>query len=333
MDETVRFGGELAGGEFLFADALDPTDLDFNVFLSHMNANEPPHDNPPGFCPTSTSNLRGQSGPSPTETETETETEASSDAHSDPKSACIKKLTNLLLDADNIWAKIPLKSPLHIAKSESLGLCVIGIDQKLAATSMLEMTFIMTQKFIDIYPTAINMAVARDAQSEKVCNITDCIHYIDVVPALLEEEQLGGQVTSGGTDVVVANLIISCHTRLLDILDGLFMLSTSCTRLTVANSREPEFDVSDMRVGSFVPQRTGAVLMQIALLKHLVAGLTERLASFGEAISSIVAGQAQGSSEGQIMELQHQVLTKRHAMKVKQVGVLEEFLFKFDFMK
>jgi hypothetical protein len=134
----------------------------------------------------------------------------------------------------------------------------------------------------------------------------------------------------------LANLIVSCHSRLLDLVDCFFLLVTSCIRVTVASPdrREPEFDGPEMRVGSFVLAKTAAALMQIPLLKHLTLGLSDRLSLFGRAISSCAAGvDDDGSTEAQILALQHQQHTKRHASFLWHVGTVEDYLMRFDSKK
>lgn len=131
-------------------------------------------------------------------------------------------------------------------------------------------------------------------------------------------------------------MLASCHSRLLDLVDCFFLLVTSCIRVPVANPdrREPEFDGPEMRMGSFVPPKTAAVSMQIALFKHLMVALSDRLALFSMAVSSGAAAvDDDGSMEVRILTLQHQLLTKRHASSVQHAGTIEDYMMRFDSKK
>lgn len=261
-----------------------------------------------------------------------TSKEPPSEGSSDARLACVKELTTLLLDCDEVRARMPLHADLHISWSEAGDAFLEGLSAKMATRHILEKLFVLAQRLIDLYPTAISTCLATDLTIKSTCEVSDCIHEIDLILGLKEvEEGVLQQGTLFGPDVALANLLVACHARQLDILDRILLLVTSCTRVTLANQREPDFDVSEMRVGSFVPQRTAAVLMQVALLKHLVASLTDRLASFGEALLEWTKTRANVDLEVNILKLQHESLTRRQATKATQVGLVEDFLLKFDF--
>lgn len=250
----------------------------------------------------------------------------------DAKSACTRDLTSLLLDSDRLRSRLPLGSGLHASQLEAGDIFLQELSEKMATRHVLETFFVLAQRLIDVYPTAIRTSLTPDLITKSACEIPDCTHMIDLVSGLKDvEDGILHQGTFSGPDIALANLLIACHARQLDILDRVFLLVTSCTRATLASRREPDFDVSEIRIGSFVPQRTAAVLMQVALLKHLVAGLTDRLASFGKAICAWTEASTNADLENSILRLQHESLTKRHAIKITQVGTIEEFLLKFDF--
>lgn len=246
---------------------------------------------------------------------------------------CTSKLTELLLDMGRLWAKMPVKSTLHLAQRNSHEEHVKNLTDKVASKDALETIFALAQRLMDLYPDAIGAALPQDTGPPPACDIQDCTHSLELPPALDEiERHVSGQVEEPRTDMPLANALVSCHARLLDIADCFFLLVTSCVRVTVASPdrREPEFDGPQMRVGSFVPPKTAAVSMQIALLKHLMVGLSGRLASLGTAVSSH-AGDGGGSGmEVQILTLQHELLTKRHASCLGHIDTIEDFLMRYD---
>lgn len=261
------------------------------------------------------------------------------DAPTDPAYLCTSRLTELLLDMSSLWARMPVKSTLHLAQRNSHDEHVKNLTDKIASKAALEGIFALTQRLADLYPDALSIAVPQDTGNPPACSIPDCTHSLELPPALGDIErhvspgQQGG--ARGRTDLALANTLASCHARLLDVVDCFFLLVTSCIRVTVASPdrREPEFSGPDMRVGSFVPPKTAAASMQIALLKHLLVGLSDRLASFGEAVSSRAGdldGGGGGGMETQILALQHQLLTKRHTSCLKHIGTVQDFLMGYD---
>lgn len=255
------------------------------------------------------------------------------DEPNDPGHLCTVKLTELLLDMNRLWAKMPVKSTLHLAQRNSHEEHVKSLTDKVASKDALETIFALAQRLMDLYPDAISAALPQDTGPPPACDIQDCTHILELPPALDEiEKHVSGRGEAPSADMPLANALASCHARLLDIADCFFLLVTSCVRVTVASPdrREPEFDGPQMRVGSFVPPKTAAVSMQIALLKHLMVGLSGRLASLGMAVSSH-AGDGGGSGmEVQILTLQHELLTKRHASCLGHIDTIEDFLMRYD---
>lgn len=260
----------------------------------------------------------------------------SDDETTDPVCLCTSKLTELLLDLGRLWAKLPMKTTLHLPQRNSHEAHVKNLTDKIASKAVLEKLFALAQRLIDLYPDAISLAVPPDTAPPPACDIPVCTHALDLPPALEKIEQhVSARHMALKTDLALANVLVSCHIRLLDILDCFFLLVTACLRVTVASPerREPEFDGPDMRVGSFVPPKTAAVSMQIALLKHLMVGLSEKLTSFGVAVSSRAAGPDDGDLEVHVVTVQHQMLTKRHASSIAHVDIIEDFMMRFDIKK
>lgn len=258
--------------------------------------------------------------------------ESISEETSNPRSTSTKELTSLLLDSDEIWAKLSQISDVRVSPPESIDAFLNTMSAKITTRHVLESFFVLAQRLISLYPAAISYSLSSNSTKGSTSNLANCTNHIDLVGGLKEvEDGVLQQGTFSGLDVALTNLLIACHNRQLDILDRLFLLVTSCTRVTLANRREPDFDVSETRVGSFVPERTAAVLMQMALLKHLVAALTNRVTLFGKAISVWTEKFAQMGLESSILKLQHEALTKRQDTKAIQVGLVEDFLLKFDF--
>lgn len=311
VDENVQENG--------FFNWVSPGATDFNTFLAQETE-----------LPNGGSGSNEQSVPALSSLPT--------DEPTDPGYLCTSRLTDLLLDMGRLWAKMPVKSTLHLAQRNSHEEHVKNLTDKIASKAVLEGIFALAQRLLDLYPDATTIALPPDAGPNPACDIPDCTHSLELPTALDEiEKHVSGQDEVPKMDLPLANLLASCHARLLDLVDCFFLLVTSCIRVTVASPdrREPEFDGPEMRVGSFVPPKTAAVSMQIALLKHLMVGLSDKLASFGAAVSSRSRGPdgGAGGMEAQILALQHQLLMKRHASCLGHVSTIEDFLMRFDTKK
>lgn len=256
----------------------------------------------------------------------------------DPSQLCASRLAKLLLDMGSLWAKMPVKSALHLAQSTSHEEHVKKLTNTIATKAVLETIFGLAQRLIDLYPDAINIALPGETGHLGACDIPDCTHQL-ALPSALDaiEKEVTGRQGAPNIDLPLANVLVACHSRLLDLIDCFFLLVTSCIRVTVASPdrREPEFDGPEMRVGSFVASKTAAVSMQITLLKHLMVGGSDRLSLFGTALSSRAGsvGNDSRSMEVQILTLQHQLLTKRHASCLEHIGTIEDYLMRFDAKK
>lgn len=309
-------GNHDASAAFAFTDRSDwtnwPYDLDFTSFLST---------GPSDAIQPDSSNAPDQISKNPL-----------SEGTGNARSGCTKELTSILLDSDEAWKHLSQSPDLQVSSAENSDAFLNTTSAKTSTRRVLENFFVLAQRLINLYPAAISDSFILESTEHSAFNIADCTQNFDLVRGLKEVED---SVLQGGTftglDVALTNLLIACHNRQLDILERLFLLVTSCTRATLANRQEPDFDVSETRVGAFVPQRTAAVLMQIALLKHLVAALTDRVASFGKAVSDWTVKTTHIGLESSILKLQHEALTKRQQTKARQVGLIEDFLLKFDF--
>ncbi|ROV99774.1 hypothetical protein VSDG_03148 [Cytospora chrysosperma] len=254
----------------------------------------------------------------------------------DTRPVCTRKLTDLLLGTDKLWARLLLSSALHIPRSDPHEVYLKALTEKATTKHILEDLFSLAQQLIDLYSPATDLIFSRDPDPLAACDVPGgcCTHELDLPPALRELE---GQASGRGTraakvDAALANLVVSCHVRLLDVLDRVFLLVAACTRVTLASPerREPDFDVAEIRVGSFVPQRNAAVLLQFVLLKHLMVCLSVKLGSLGGAIASRTGHFGEEDLEMRILTLQHKSLTERHARQIEHIGTIEEFLSDFD---
>lgn len=292
--------------------------FDFNSFLASPG---------PGV---SFDHLAGQAVQNSSES-TEPSTTMPPESTSSSRATSLQKLTQALLDADDLCNNLPLQTKLHVSQAKSQIELWDKVPNDTATQTALERFFSLAQQLIDIYPVALDTAFSLDSDPDADCNIEDCTHLLELPVSLSKLDDEVEQRMRSSPDSALTNLLVSCHMRLLDTLDRLFIMVSSCTRVTVASQREPEFKLLEMRVGAFVPHKSAAVLMQIALLGHLVTGLADKVSMMGKTISVFAAERDADSDELAAIQSQQKLLTKRHNVQREHLCMVEDFLRRFDF--
>lgn len=259
---------------------------------------------------------------------------ASSHVTNDPIAASQRKLTKILLDADELWTRFPLRTTLHVPQAESQNGLLDQIKEATATNISLEIFFDLAQQLIDVYPAALDASFAANTQSLPDCDIADCTHTLDLPTSLSKlEEQVVEQTRSAAPEMALMDLLVSCHIRLLDILDRCFLMIAACTRVTLANRQQPDIELSETRVGSFELHGTAAALMHIALLGHLVSRLESRVCMMGVSITTFTETCDGDSDELIVLQSQHKLLTNKQKKKSEQMSIVEDFLRRFDLGK
>lgn len=309
-------GGNAAGTSFDWL--LPPTSSDLDAYLttiapavSHQDSGHPTE----------------QAG-AETQQQLRPATEAASD-----KLACTKRLTDLMFEMDRLWASLPHQSALHRSRGETVEHYAVEL-LLMSPKCMLEQIFVCGQGLVDVYPLATKFAMSLAADPSFICDVPDCIHGLSAPDDLLEIDKHASTYDSTSTiDHALANQLISCHLRFLDVLERVCIQVVMCFKVTFDSPtlREPEFDVVQMRVGAYVPEKNASVLMQFALLKHILGVLSAKAIYFHEAISSTDPSTA--SAAVRVIGLQCEILQERHQLKTQQVRVLEANLVKFGAMK
>lgn len=195
-----------------------------------------------------------------------------------------RRLAELHMDLDTILAKLPNAVACHTAKDKSLPQYIVNIADKYAGDSSLETIFITFQCLIDLYPEAA-VAVVKPADRFEAgsCEIVDCLHNVELPKDLAGPQDL---VRMEPVDAALGSQLIACHLRLLDVVDGLAMCVGLCLRLKSAmpGKEEPEFQMPDLKVGSFTPSKHSAMLMQAVLMKNLLDKLQSNCKEFRTAL-------------------------------------------------
>lgn len=243
-----------------------------------------------------------------------------------PKSHCTQQLTKIMLDLDTVWVTLPPNSDLHFPVDENLDNHTAAFAERYSQNKALETLFGATQRLIDIYPAAIPLSLALDSVVPR-CETDNCVHFINTPPSLSALEAFVLSRNSPSTiDHSLANLLISCHVRLIDVLDRLLLLVFSCFKLHQGSPtmREPDFAVPELRVGSFTPPPASAAFVQAFLMKHLLGMLSGRVDQLAQAVEAKL--RENPGKECQALALQCEILKERQDAKMEHIGAVGEEL-------
>jgi hypothetical protein len=252
----------------------------------------------------------------------------------EPKSLCVKKLSTVMLDLDRIWTTLIPRARLHVPFDWNLPNAKAELADKYSHHKFLEDFFAAAQSLIDVYPTAIRLSLSL-CPEDLACEVPDCIHRLPVPSALQPTDAAVEARNSPSTiDLALANMLISCHLRVLDVLDRILSLVLSCLKITVnsPNLEEPDFCVPELRVGSFTPTRGSAAFMQAFLIKHLSELLGRGADKLTEAVKLKMADNNE-DKECKVFALQCEILQERQNTKVESLKSVGEELVKVGLMK
>lgn len=268
----------------------------------------------------------GQTG----STNSTTEKLATPDA---PKSACVKQLSGVMLDLDAIWGSLFPRSLLHMPFDGAVDKATADLSAMYSHDKLLEDFFGATQRLIDVYSSATELSLALCPENV-VCKDPNCIHRLPAPAALRSiDEETEGRNSPSTIDLALGNLLVSCHLRVLDLLDRILSLAVSCFKITLNSPqlREPKYNVPVLKVGSFTPTRDASAFLQAHLMKHLVS----RLGVEAGKLAAAVDAKAQGGEdkECRVFALQCEILLERHEKKVGQLKVVGEELMTFGLLK
>ncbi|KAH8655929.1 hypothetical protein BGZ61DRAFT_434685 [Ilyonectria robusta] len=242
-----------------------------------------------------------------------------SDNADTPSLSNTSELANLMVSLDRIHSDFPL-SYIHRHMSVEM---VKQISQSAAARfdmqSTIELLLQQGQQLALLYPPVLKKAhrhVNRPPEDSQ-CTISDCMHHLRQSlrprsPPILDHSLL--------------NLLIACHLRLLDIFDNLMDHSRVCAHVfsTLPKDSEPNFDIPEIRIGSFVAPRDSAATIMITMLVELHSSLEARCQEMSEMVIS-AAGET--SLESRALSLQCEALALRSVGTLADMKGLRTKLF------
>ncbi|KAI0593668.1 hypothetical protein F4775DRAFT_577029 [Biscogniauxia sp. FL1348] len=254
-----------------------------------------------------------------------------------PRSACVRQLTTLAVDIDQISSALPRASKLHATEDCSAEeVYATYIDEfSRFQPHCLEQLFGVAQRLIDLYQDATHQLFDEpDAPEPVECHNPDCLHSINI-SGELGEIFCAPDEPPDRIDIFLFNLVVACHSKLIDIFMTIIANSKMCATLalTSPHTHEPKVDLPELRVGNFVVSSTSASSMQAVLLAHILFTLAERTRQLRKDVEKAFLGTDNRDRSSKIILLQCDLLEEKTQSQVDRLSKVRDGLVKLGFIR
>ncbi|KAI1209325.1 uncharacterized protein F4807DRAFT_428013 [Annulohypoxylon truncatum] len=251
-------------------------------------------------------------------------------ASQDPRSMCIRQLTALVVDVDLVSQDLSSICRVHVPKNRPIEEYHSEFIENSARHLCIEQLFTHAQRLMNVYSQALKLIFDRPDYSE--CNDPDCFHAVEL-PDELAVFFSGLDDGQDKIDVLLFNLLTSCHAKVVDVMGLVVLCARTCTQITLISPDlvEPDVRIPEVRVGNFVATSTAASTMQTALLIHLA----EALVDYAQQLSQRVAAtfEDDNSPQFRLFELQCKLLEEKATSRMRSLKQVKALFTKMGFMK
>ncbi|KAI1413094.1 hypothetical protein F5Y13DRAFT_31051 [Hypoxylon sp. FL1857] len=251
-------------------------------------------------------------------------------ASQDPRSICVRQLTSMAVEIDRLFQDLSFVSQIHVPKDQPT------IDYYAEFINdprhlCIERLFTHAQCLIDIYPKTLK--VLFDTPDLPECQDPDCSHTVEL-PSELDGFFLSMDDNHNDVDVFLFNILVSCHTKILDVMGLVVDCARACTQVTFSSPDlvEPNVQIPEVRVGNFVATASAAGTMQTALLVHVASVLVDCARRLSKQVTDIVEHE-KNTKQVQILKLQCELLEERATSKMKSLERVKGLFTSLGFMR
>ncbi|KAI2604357.1 uncharacterized protein GGS25DRAFT_507901 [Hypoxylon fragiforme] len=249
----------------------------------------------------------------------------------DPRSICVRQLTTLAAELDQVSLDLTSVLHIHIPQNELLEDGHAKLFGHFARRGFVDRLFILVQRLTEIYPQALELLF--DTLNPPQCQDPDCFHTLKI-PNELHELFSGLDDNQNEVDVFLFNLLVLCHGKVVDVMGSLILCARLCSLTTVASPslHQSGAHISEVRIGSFVANNSAASTMQVVLLIHLTSVLLDYSRQLSERTTKMVEHES-NSKQGQVLLLQCQILEEKVVGKKKLLEKVKVWVAKPDIVK
>ncbi|OTA89077.1 hypothetical protein M434DRAFT_398796 [Hypoxylon sp. CO27-5] len=252
-------------------------------------------------------------------------------ASQDPRSILVRQLTDLAVKVDRLSQDLSSISRVHVPKNRpAMEYRATFIDHN-ARHVCVEHVFTHAQCLIDAYPQVLG--ILFDKSDLLQCQDPNCFHTVEL-PNELENFFSGMDHNQNGVDIFLFNLLVSCHTKVLDVMEIIVNCARTCTQVTFSSPDlvEPNVQIPEVRVGDFVATNSAAGTMQTALLVHVASVLVDCARRLSKQVSEIVE-QERNRKQVQMLKLQCELLEEKATSEMKSLERVRSLFTNLFFVK
>ncbi|KAI2605581.1 hypothetical protein GGR54DRAFT_447780 [Hypoxylon sp. NC1633] len=251
----------------------------------------------------------------------------------DPRSICVGQLAALAVEIDQVSLDLSSMLHVHLPKDRPIKDHHANFIHTITAQRSVEQLFTLAQRLTNIYPQALN--VLFDKLEHPECQDPNCSHTAKL-PSEVDQFFTTADDNQGEIDVFLFNLLVACHTKVLDVMGSVISCARTCIQITQASPEfdllEPELHIPEVRVGSFVATDAAASTMQFALVIHIATVLLDFARKLGTQVLA-ATGHEGDSRERRLLKLQCELLEERAASRVELFEQVKAALIKIGLMK
>ncbi|KAI1771234.1 hypothetical protein F4818DRAFT_216830 [Hypoxylon cercidicola] len=247
------------------------------------------------------------------------------------RTSSVRQLTTLAAEIDQVSLDISSIARVHVPKNQPIENAHSSFIDNFAAHRCVEQLFILAQRLTDIYPQALK--ILFDGPGSSDCKDPECFHTVEL-PDDIEEFFPTTNDDRNGVDSFLFNLLVLCHTKVIDVMEFLMASARACTQIALGSPtlREPQVHIPEVRVGSFVATNAAASSMQAALLVHIASVLLDYARQLSKEVTT-VADRNENSKQSRMLKLQCELLEEKAASKMSLLENVKGLLTRLGFLK
>ncbi|KAI0845431.1 hypothetical protein F5Y00DRAFT_167948 [Daldinia vernicosa] len=251
-------------------------------------------------------------------------------ASEDPRSACVRLLTSLAVEVNQVSVTLPSVSHVHVPKDRPIGEYHDKFIKNTSRTACIEQLFTLAQSLTDIYPQALSVLFDRPDSPE--CQDPNCFHMTELPDDIAAFFSTPGD-DPNEIDTFLFNLLVSCHSKVVDVIGTIISCARACTQVTLASPGlvEPHVNIPEVRVGNFVANNTTASTMQIVLLIHIASVLVDYAKRLTKRVLAKTEGRP-GTKQAQMLKLQCELLEEKSVSKMKLLQQVKDLFITMSSM-
>ncbi|KAL2881237.1 hypothetical protein SGCOL_003528 [Colletotrichum sp. CLE4] len=242
----------------------------------------------------------------------------------DPRSQWFEELSAITATLDRAKRGLPPIDKFHVAGPDSKKYC-FEISEQYSHKESLELLLAETQKLVDVYPRAVQYALEQ--RSTPDCSVPNCIHTYKSIPGLEDEPFANSAQLTSKIDYPLLSLLLCCHYRCADVMELVLCHVQLCLRFLAAAMQQDvqphEFDVPELKIGSFTPSRRSSPSIIMAILIDLQSSLATCVPRLSSALNEM---EGDCGKEGRILLLQCELLAERANSIVDRLKTLRDTL-------